>query len=490
MTINAILLAVGGFVAWYVVSSLWTWRRLRHIPGPRLGSFSYLWVGWKSFSGGCREYEHLQKYGPVVRVGPNYVVLADPDDIRRLNGSRSHDIRRDPWYTGGKMDPDHDTIFGLLHPEPHDALKARVSAGYSGRDGIDFEAGVDGRIGHLVDVLRQRFVSKPPGVVKSVDFAYFIRYFTLDTITQMAFGRAFGFMDAEGDLYGYTREIEKLLSLVALAGDVPLLRRIFISPVLARWLAPKPTDTMGVGKLLGVAHKIVDDRMERDDEKVPDMIHGLNAQDIKNETLIQIVAGSDTTATAIRSTMLYLMTTPRVYSRLGAEIREAVASGVSKPITVDQAKKLPYLQAVIWEGLRMRPPAIYGFYKVIPPGGDHIQGKFIPGGTAVGFNMPAMMRQERIFGSDVQLFRPERFLECSEHKKTEMSRTVDLAFGYGRWMCAGKTLALVELHKIFFELLREFEWQLVYPGNAWAEKAHTVMTQRDMWVSLTEVDTA
>lgn len=64
------------------------------------------------------------------------------------------------------------------------------------------------------------------------------------------------------------------------------------------------------------------------------------------------------------------------------------------------------------------------------------------------------MRQERIFGSDVQLFRPERFLECSEDKKTEMSRTVDLVFGYGRWMCAGKTLALVELNKIFFEVCR------------------------------------
>lgn len=66
--------------------------------------------------------------------------------------------------------------------------------------------------------------------------------------------------------------------------------------------------------------------------------------------------------------------------------------------------------------------------------------------------MPAMMRQESIFGSDVQLFRPERFLECSEDKKAEMARTVDLVFGYGRWMCAGKTLALVELNKIFFEV--------------------------------------
>jgi hypothetical protein len=248
MLSNPILLAVAGFVAWYVVSSIFTWHRLRHIPGPKLGSFSYLWVAQKVLRGKGMEYENLRKYGSLVRVGPNYVVMDDPDDIRQINGARN--TPRDEWYIGAKLDPEYDTVLTKLHPGPHDALKSKVSFAYSGRDKIDFEVGVDGQIVHFIDVLRERFLSKGREV-KQVDFAHFIRYFTLDVITTLGYGKAFGFMDAEGDLYGYTQSIENILGLVATAGDVPALRRIFISPFLSRLVAPKHTDPKGIGKVIG-----------------------------------------------------------------------------------------------------------------------------------------------------------------------------------------------------------------------------------------------
>jgi cytochrome P450 len=109
------------------------------------------------------------------------------------------------------------------------------------------------------------------------------------------------------------------------------------------------------------------------------------------------------------------------------------------------------IQAVIWEGLRMRPPVTLGVYKVLPVE-TTLCGVPLPAGTAVGFNAIAMMRRKDVFGQDSQLFRPERFLECDNKTKTERINTVELAFGYGRWMCAGKTLAMMELNKIFFEV--------------------------------------
>lgn len=82
------------------------------------------------------------------------------------------------------------------------------------------------------------------------------------------------------------------------------------------------------------------------------MRHSLTQQECQAESIIQILAGSDTTATALRSTMLHVMATPRVYQHLKSEIKEALANGrISSPITVEQAKKLPYLQA--------RPVPIY-----------------------------------------------------------------------------------------------------------------------------------
>ena len=110
------------------------------------------------------------------------------------------------------------------------------------------------------------------------------------------------------------------------------------------------------------------------------------------------------------------------------------------------------IQAVIWEGFRMRPAVTYGHYKVVPPGGDTIAGMWVPGGTAIGHCHYGMMRNKQIFGDDVEVFRPERYLD--EPNGEEMRRTVELVFGTGRWMCAGKQVALMELNKIFWEVSR------------------------------------
>lgn len=63
-----------------------------------------------------------------------------------------------------------------------------------------------------------------------------------------------------------------------------------------------------------------------------------------------------------------------------------------------------------------------------------------------------MLKNPEVFGEDVELFRPERFLECDEKRRIYMQKTVDLSFGFGRWLCLGKPLAVIELNKIFVEV--------------------------------------
>ena len=100
----------------------------------------------------------------------------------------------------------------------------------------------------------------------------------------------------------------------------------------------------------------------------------------------------------------------------------------------------------------MVPPLVSGFPKQVPPEGDTICGKFVPGGTDISVNIYAMMRDKQVFGEDADVFRPERFLECDSDKKALLLKHVDLAFGFGRWQCAGKLLAWMELNKIFVEV--------------------------------------
>ena len=159
--------------------------------------------------------------------------------------------------------------------------------------------------------------------------------------------------------------------------------------------------------------------------------------------------------------MLHIITSPRVYQHLVADIQSAARDGsISMPITSAEARKMPYLQAVIKEGLRIHPPITGLLAKLVNPGGEIIKGHFVPGGTAIGHCVLGIERNE-VFGEDVDSFRPERWLEAPEARRKEMERTMELVFGSGRWGCLGKSIVLVELDKIFVEVSRG----LLYLGH-------------------------
>jgi len=152
--------------------------------------------------------------------------------------------------------------------------------------------------------------------------------------------------------------------------------------------------------------------------------------------------------------MLYIMTNHRVYAKLQAEIDEGTRNNrISSPVIKDsEARKLPYLQAVIREGLRIWPAATGLMSKVTPPEGDTINGVFVPGGVNIGSNLWSILRSTETFGQDSDYFRPERWLEASPEIYTHMERVGELIWGYGKYKCLGRSVALMELNKIFVEV--------------------------------------
>lgn len=223
-----------------------------------------------------------------------------------------------------------------------------------------------------------------------------------------------------------------------------------------------------------VANKKVAERFEPGAVSHPDMLgsfirHGLTQEEASRESLLNVIAGADTTATVIRVVMLHLLSSPSTYLKLRTEIDDAIRDGrASSPVTDPEARQLPYLQAVIKEGLRMKAPAAGPLFKTVPPGGDVIDGKFIPGGTDIGTSPFGIYHSKKIFGEDAGLFVPERWLaEEDPARLAYMSSTVDLVFSSGKYLCLGKPVALMELNKVFVEvsLLCEFrcfgEWGVV-----------------------------
>jgi cytochrome P450 len=94
-----------------------------------------------------------------------------------------------------------------------------------------------------------------------------------------------------------------------------------------------------------------------------------------------------------------------------------------------------------------------------------------------------------MFGIDADAFRPERWIltsaggdEPSLEKLQKMERNNDLIFGSGRHQCLGKSVAMIELNKVFVELLRRFELTLYDPLHPWKTFCSGIHFQHDMWV--------
>lgn len=349
-----------------------------------------------------------------------------------------------------------------------------------------------------------------------MDLSRKTQYLALDVISDIGFGQSFGDLASDSDMDGYLQGSEDTLGLLTVLCSTGLIRLVQWPP-LARLLGPREGDKSGMGKLMASARRLIDDRLKSETDSKTDMMaafmrHGLNREDLFTEAWLQIIAGSETTATAIRGTVLYLIANPRVYTKLQQEIDEVVAAGLAPEIVPDVvAKELVYLQAVLREGFRMRPPVTDIVPKKVPKGGDtvFVEGKyvFLPGGTNVGYAVNGLHSRKDIFGEDAHLFRPERWIPNKDgtdaNRVAEMKKTTELIFGYGKYQCLGKNIGWMEYGKAIFEvcidpssvwreltsaqLLRNFDLALAQPQNPWQEENYIgLFANKGLWVLVTE----
>ena len=395
------------------------------------------------------------------------LITTNPDIIRRMNAVRST-FTRGPWYSCLKLHPERENVVSIVDERKHAELRSRMAPGYSGKENQHLEQDVDEQLLKLFDLINSRYVASPEeGVFRTVDLARVTSFFTLDTISKIAFGQTFGFLERDEDPFGYLANLEQFLPAIIVFGVYTELTKILKMPLMKAAL-PKSTDKRGLGRVMGFARDRVQERFGHKPIVRQDMLgsfinHGLTQGELESETLTQITAGSDSTASSLRLTLHFICTTPPVLERLLGEISAAIAAGqISRPVIKDsEARQLPYLQACIKEGLRVYPPVTGLLAKMVPEGGVTIDveglEKFIPAETQIAWNTWGIMRNQEIFGQDCEIYRPERWLPKDDSDKeqqriTRMTETVSLCFGYGRFGCLGRGVATMELNKAVIEV--------------------------------------
>ncbi|KAL2858433.1 cytochrome P450 [Aspergillus pseudoustus] len=493
---------VGALVGLYIVRTLTTYAKLRSFRGPSWTAISNWPHSMAMLSGHCHEWyaQVSKKYGPIARVAPRVLITSSPEVWVHVNNKPGYK-RSDWYYNATRIEYRRDNVFSQTDNVKHEKRRKQMAPGYSGRENLNLEASVDERLQDLLHLIRSKYVSSDHRIVP-MDLAQKVQYFTLDVISSVGLGKTFGMLKSDRDVDDYISSSEDGLAIgnTALALGFSWIAQ---APLVGKFIAPSPDKTNGFGRMMAACFRAVDERAATPSDKRSDMLasfmrHGLAGDELRSEALEQIIAGSDTTAGAIRATLLHLMTNARVYRRLQSEVDDAVRRGLAPRsneeeglISAAQARQLPYLQAVIREAMRIWPPVTNIFSRDVPAGGDTVtvdgESVFLPGGVCIGYSAYAMHRSEKIYGKDADAFRPERWLEAEGDELAVMTRTNDLNFGYGKFQCLGKPVAQIELGKTIFELLRNFDLALLNPTRPWDARNYLgIFAISDMWVQVTQ----
>ncbi|MBD1842054.1 cytochrome P450 [Cyanobacteria bacterium FACHB-63] len=160
--------------------------------------------------------------------------------------------------------------------------------------------------------------------------------------------------------------------------------------------------------------------------------NGLSNQDLRDELMTLLVAGHETTATALSWAMYWVHSLPQVKQTLLAEL-----DTLTTPADVEQLLRLPYLSAVCNETLRIHPVAMLTFPRRVEIPLELCGHQLAPGAVLMGCIY--LLHQRQDLYPQPQQFRPERFLE------RQFSPYEFMPFGGGVRRCVGAALAQYEM---------------------------------------------
>ncbi|KAK4033039.1 Pisatin demethylase [Parachaetomium inaequale] len=468
-------------VTWFTIS--WVSSPLRKYPGPFLAGYTNLWRLAQVQSGSyhLRIKKLHEKYGPVVRIGPNLLDLDYPELIKTVYSTDGKWRKTEFYENNSAMVNGKQTfhIFSTTDQAEHARMKRPVVKYFSLGHVLALEPHMDTVISDLIKNLDERFVKSK----KPCDLGEWIAFYAWDLISSATFSRRFGYMDAGHDFDQTIAIADKALDYFSAVGQIPWLDYLLDKNPVMRIGPPN------LSNVTRIALEFLIARMQGKDlhfdPKTPDYLqHFLDSKTahpdlvddgvIMGYLLVNLLAGADTTAITIRAVFYFCLKHPQAYRRLAAEVR-AAGFDVSKPAPYGAARQLPFLEAVVREAMRLHPAVGMPLERYVPPEGLTLPGGagYVPGGAAVGLNAYVVGRNKDVWGEDAEEFRPERWLrgegEAEEVFKVRLQRmnAADLTFGGGSRICTGRNLALVEVYKIVATLVNRYEIELADPGKEW-----------------------
>jgi cytochrome P450 len=173
---------------------------------------------------------------------------------------------------------------------------------------------------------------------------------------------------------------------------------------------------------------------------------GFSGKEVRDQVMTLMFAGHDTSTSTLTFMMYELARHPEVLSRLQEEQDRVLGDA---PPTIDELeRKMPYLNMVLDEVLRLYPPAWIGPRRAVRD--FEFGGHSVPHGTYVNYSSWASHRIPEVF-PEPEAFIPERF---TSERKAALPRGAYVPFGAGQRICIGKRFGQTEVKLVATMLLQ------------------------------------
>ncbi|KAH7311101.1 putative benzoate 4-monooxygenase cytochrome P450 [Rhexocercosporidium sp. MPI-PUGE-AT-0058] len=463
------------FIAVRLISNLLLVRR---IPGPKsyaITKWRLAYDDWKGLR--TRSIHQLhQRYGPVVRIGPNEISFNSVTALKTIYGAGSG-FERTPFYR--MFDAyGYQNLFTFAGVKEHGERKKLLNHAYSKSSILRSSAGViEEKVWEYLQLIEKDHETA------SETFSS-LHYYSLDNITHFLYGSEYG---GTSSLTG-SKIDRTMLSDVLDPSRRKLAWFAVHLPRYTKWLMTrtglcekvvaqlgmlpqkKPTVYTGIrNHALASSMKFsTTSSAEKSTRKTSTIIGrladhhisvkegGLQDLEIASEAADHFLAGVDTTSDSLMF-LIWALSLPE-NTKFQQKLTEEVSAMSDETLdargipTANATDKLPYLDAVIKETLRLYAPLPASEPRCLPVD-CMIDGYHVPAKTVVSMSPYNLHRNHKVF-KDPLVFNPDRWLRDAK-EVAEMKKWF-WAFSSGGRMCIGIHLAMAEMTTLTAAIYRKY----------------------------------
>ncbi|KAI5239920.1 putative P450 monooxygenase [Aureobasidium subglaciale] len=472
------------------------------IPGPTSFALTKWRLAWEDFKGSRTRTIHAlhEKYGPIVRIGPDEIHCNSLEALRTIYGAGSGFERT--WFYRMFDAYGKQNLFTFHTVKEHSERKKLVANAYSKSLMLKGPAAsmVQEKVSQYLALIKAHG-EQPHEIFGS------LHYFSLDAITHFLYGPSYGGTSA---LKGDARDR-------ALLNDIVDPTRRYLSwfavhlPSLTKWLytrqgsiermlrpvlpMQKPTTYTGIRKhALDAYYRFQSAAETKSDSSIaePAIIsrlwkshtsvkgsdrNALDSLDIASECADHLLAGIDTTADTLMF-LIWALSRPQnsdIQKRLIEEVRALPQDAFENDMPkLDVIDKLPYLDAVIKETLRLYAPLPASEPRSLAT--DCVIDDYtIPARTVVNMSPYSLHRNADVFDAPLK-FNPDRW--SGQADKLALTNRWFWAFSSGGRMCIGLHLAMAEMTALVVGIYREYSTSIA-PG--FEEKSPAITSRFEMF---------